>query len=102
MSSSIDRKTLGRLAELARIELDPKEEGKLLNDLGRILDHFKELQELNTANVTPMAGGSSLKNVFREDCKPFGGLRAGTNRGEGVEQFPENENGYLKIPPVFE
>lgn len=97
MASVITKRELERLATLARIELDPKEEEKLLKDLGAILDHFKELQELDTTNVKPMTGGTDLVSVLREDDE-----RENTNRGAGVEAFPETKNGYLKIPPVFE
>lgn len=97
MTSPIHKKTLEHLAELSRIELNPEEEEKLLKDLGKILDHFRELQEVDTANVEPMTGGSDLKNVFRNDDE-----RENTQKGAGVEAFPEHENGYLRIPPVFE
>jgi len=97
MASSLNKRDLEHLAKLARIELDPKEEEKLLKDLGNILDHFKELQELDTANVPPMTGGTDLRNVFRED-----GERENTNRGEGTDAFPEKKDGFLKTPPVFE
>jgi len=97
MSSSINKEELEHLAKLARLELDPSEEEKLLSDLGNILEHFKELQELDTSNVPPMAGGTDLKNSFREDTE-----RENTNRGAGTEAFPESEKGFLKIPPIFE
>jgi aspartyl-tRNA(Asn)/glutamyl-tRNA(Gln) amidotransferase subunit C len=111
MPSPINKKTLEHLAKLARIELDAREEEKLLKDLQKILDYFGELQELETANVQPLTGGTELKNVLREDGKrenpeaipPAAGCYgAGTNRGAGTEQFPEKHDGYLKIPPVFE
>lgn len=101
MSSSINKKELEHLAELSRVELDPKEEEKLLADLGAILDHFKELQELPTDTIAPMAGGSDLMNVFREDGEENGGPE-NTDRGAGTEAFPESKDGFLKIPPVFE
>lgn len=97
MAAQLGKQELEHLAKLARIELDPKEEEKLLKDLGNILDYFKELQELDTANVPPMTGGTDLRSVFRED-----GERENTNRGAGVEAFPEKKDGYLKVPPVFE
>lgn len=97
MSSPINKTVLEHLAKLARLELQKSEEEKLLADLSKILDHFKELQELDTSNVPPMTGGTDLKNVFRDDEE-----RESTNRGEGVDAFPEKENGFLKIPPVFE
>ena len=97
MASSLNKHDLEHLAKLARIELDPKEEEKLLNDLGNILDHFKELQALDTTNVLPMTGGTDLKNSFRDDTE-----RENTNQGAGVEAFPEKKDGFLKVPPVFE
>lgn len=97
MASAINKQELEHLAKLARIELDPKEEEKLLKDLGNILDHFKELQELDTSNVPPMTGGTDLKNVFREDSE-----RENTDRGAGIEAFPQKKDGFLKVPPVFE
>jgi len=101
MSQTIGKRELEHLAKLARIELDPKEEEKLLKDLSAILDYFKELQTLDTTAVAPMTGGTDLKNAFREDLLENGGGE-NTNRGEGIEAFPEKESGFLKIPPVFE
>jgi len=101
MSSVITKQELEHLAKLARIELDPKEEEKLLKDLGNILDHFKELQALDTSAVAPMMGGTDLRNIFREDGGDEKGGRENTNRGAGVDAFPETKDGFLKIPPVF-
>lgn len=95
--ATIGKRELEHLAKLARIELDPNEEEKLLKDLENILDYFKELQTLDTSAVPPMTGGTDLKNIFRED-----GERESTNRGAGVEAFPASEDNYLKIPPVFD
>lgn len=97
MASPINKTSLAHLAKLARIELDPKEEKKLLADLTEILDHFKELEALDTSNIRPMTGGTDLKNIFREDAE-----RENTDRGQGVELFPEVKNGFLKVPSVFE
>lgn len=97
MAHELTKHDLAHLAELARIELDEKESEKLLADLGKILGHFTELQELDTSAVPPMAGGTDLKNIFRGD-----GDRENSDRGAGADAFPEKEDGYLKVPPVFE
>ena len=92
----LTKKDLEHLAKLARIELKEGEEKKLQKDLGAILDYFKELQGLDTESVEPMAGGTELKNVVRED------MAGGTNdTGKGTEQFPDKNGGFLKVPPVF-
>ncbi len=93
----LTKRDLERLAALSRIELGPEEEEALLGDLKKILEHFRELQELDTSDVPPMAGGSDLVNVFRGDAD-----RENTARAAGTDAFPEKEGGHLKIPPVFE
>ncbi|MBI4119680.1 MAG: Asp-tRNA(Asn)/Glu-tRNA(Gln) amidotransferase subunit GatC [Parcubacteria group bacterium] len=95
--SDINKKTLEHLADLARINLDKREEEKLLKDLKNILDYFEELRELSTENIEPLAGGVWHKNAFRED-EP----ERTPDTGKGKSQFPESEKGYLKVPPVFE
>ncbi len=97
MASLINKKLLKHLSELARVDLTAREEDRLLKDLQEILAHFEELQNLDTTEVKPMTGGTELKNVFRKDEE-----RVNKYAGAGVEAFPENENGFLKIPPVFE
>lgn len=94
----LDKKHLEHLAALARIELKAGEEEKLLENLRKILAHFEELKEVDTENVVPMAGGTELKNVFRDDEVKEDRLRG----DKSVEAFPEQEKGYLKVPPVFE
>jgi aspartyl-tRNA(Asn)/glutamyl-tRNA(Gln) amidotransferase subunit C len=96
----LTKKDLEHLAELARIDLKEGEEEKLQKDLGAILDYFKELQELDTMDVEPMTGGTELKNVFREDELATSDKRQETSN-KAVEAFPEKDNGFLKIPPVF-
>ncbi|MEK9186484.1 MAG: Asp-tRNA(Asn)/Glu-tRNA(Gln) amidotransferase subunit GatC [Patescibacteria group bacterium] len=97
--AEINKKSLEHLAELARLELSEKESEKFLGDLKNILEHFQELQEVNTDNVQPMTGGTFLKNVFREDEDQPSGFK---NPHKITEQFPDKEKGYLKVPPVFE
>lgn len=96
--SEINKKSLEHLADLARLELSERESEKFLGDLEKILDHFKELQGLDTQNVQPMTGGTELKNVFRED----GETRSSLKPDLIVEAFPEKEKHWLKVPPVFE
>ena len=95
MSSPITKETIEHLAKLSRLELTPQEKEKILGDLLKILAHFEDLQKLDTSNVEPMAGGTQLKNKFREDAATE------TNRGAGTDAFPESKDGFLKIPPVF-
>lgn len=105
----INKKTLEYLAELSRIELEKESGEKLLKDLQKILAYFEELKEVDTENIEPMAGGTIEKNVFREDTlTQINADNISENQHKNlrksaiVEQFPEKEDGFLKVPPVFE
>ena len=98
----INKKILEHLAELSRIELTSEESKKYLKDLKKIIDYFEELKEVNTERVTPLTGGTELKNIFREDVVDFGQRSENINsEGRIIDAFPKVERGYLKVPKVF-
>ena len=96
MASPINKKVLQSLSGLARLELQDKEADKILEDLRNILDHFNELQELDTSSVVSEVIPEKGRKIFREDEE-----RIGSNLGAGKESFPQTEDGFLAIPPVF-
>ena len=69
---------------LARIDLTPEEEERFTKDLNEVLDHFKELEAVDTNEVSPMAGGTGLVNISSEDEI---GLKVGVEPLR--EQFPD-------------
>ncbi|KKQ23185.1 MAG: Aspartyl/glutamyl-tRNA amidotransferase subunit C [Candidatus Wolfebacteria bacterium GW2011_GWC1_37_10] len=95
----INKKTLQHLAELARIDLEEKKEEKMVKDLEEILEYFNKLKEINTEKVEPITGGLELADVFRNDDE---GIKCEALRENLIKSFPEEENGFLKIPAVFE
>ncbi len=96
--SEINKKSIEHLAELSRLELTDHEKDTFVNDLGKILDHFEELKKVNTDSVTPTTGGTNLTNVMRPD-EPLPDSFAAVDKI--TESFPERENGYNKVPGVF-
>jgi aspartyl-tRNA(Asn)/glutamyl-tRNA(Gln) amidotransferase subunit C len=96
MASPINQKILRHLATLARVNLSEREEKKLLDDLRSILTYFEKLQELDTKDIPAMNGGTTLRNVFRNDSD-----RLDTQKQRGMESFPEETNSLLKVPAVF-
>ena len=109
MAVPINKKTLKYLAELSRIELKKESEEKLLKDLQKILAYFEELESVDTENIEPMTGGTIEKNIFREDALTQinadninENQRKNLRKSAITEQFPEEENGFLKVPAVFE
>lgn len=95
----IDEKEVRHLAELAKVSLKEGDESRLVKDLGKILDHFEELREIDTENVEPMNGGNFGVNVHRHDDES---IIVDTSQERLLTLFPEKESDYLKIPPVFE
>jgi aspartyl-tRNA(Asn)/glutamyl-tRNA(Gln) amidotransferase subunit C len=95
--AEINKKSLEHLADLARLELSDQETEKFQKDLGNILNYFEELKTIDTSSVVPMTGGTSLKNIFRED----GDMAPFNMPDKLAEAFPEKEHGRLKIPPIF-
>jgi aspartyl-tRNA(Asn)/glutamyl-tRNA(Gln) amidotransferase subunit C len=88
------------LALLARLGLDAKEKAKITPDLAKILDYVGELQKVNTENVTPLTGGTTLQNVLRDDePKLSPSLPSGT---ELLSQARETEGSAVKVPRILE
>ncbi len=85
------------LAKLARIELTPEEKAKFPQELEKILNHFKELEKLDTSKVKPMTGGTLLTDIYREDFS-----RGQIDNELLAEAFPEKKEAWLKVPGVFE
>lgn len=85
------------VAKLAKIKLTPQEEKKFSDNLVKILDHFNDLQAVDTEGIIPLTGGHDLKNVSREDkTETFNDIPEIL-----CDAFPDRDVNYLKVPPVF-
>ena len=100
----LSREEIKKLAELARIYLTEAEEKKLAGDLASILGYIEKLKEVDVNGVPEMSHAVDIRNVFREDAGPADSKssQAGKNDALLIEQFPEEERGYLKVKGVFE
>jgi aspartyl-tRNA(Asn)/glutamyl-tRNA(Gln) amidotransferase subunit C len=102
MTAKVTVDDVGRVAELAHLELTPDETGHMLHDLNAILDYVAELNELDTAGVTPLAQVSELFST-----EGAGGLRADVvlpslDRATVLAQAPETDQVFFKVPKVIE
>ncbi len=102
--AEINESSLEHLLSLSRMEeKDQNRRTKILKDLSKILDYFNELKEVDTENIEPMSGGTFLSDVLRVDEEKYRDVSSKKEqRDMAVDQFPRNENGYLKVPGVFE
>ena len=58
----INREQVRKVALLARLELTPEEEEQFTAQLGRILEYFEQLSELDVTNVQPTTGVAHPKD----------------------------------------
>jgi aspartyl-tRNA(Asn)/glutamyl-tRNA(Gln) amidotransferase subunit C len=88
------------VADLANLRLSEEEVHRMSHDLGQILTHIDQLNELDTSDVEPMAQvlfAADEIATLREDV-PQNCL---TNR-EALANAPAKGSGYFKVPKVIE
>jgi len=89
---------IGKIATLARLELNDKEKEKYAEELSVVLDYIEMLNEVDTDNVEETCQVTGLQNVMREDivqeCNE-------ETRKKIIEQFPDKKDGLLKVKAVF-
>ena len=65
---TLSRDDVLNIARLSRIEIVESEIDEYARSLGKILDFFNQLNELDTQNVDPMLSAAPDDNVFRDDA----------------------------------
>ena len=102
MTAKVTVEDVGRVAELAHLELMPEETPRMLHDLNAILDYVAELNELDTAGVESLAQVTELvdaagKGVLRADV-----VLPSLDRAVVMQQAPETDQVFFKVPKVIE
>jgi len=88
-----------RIASLARLGISKEEKEKFCRELSAILEYIDELNRVNTEGILPMAGGTELSNIMREDEPRKIDLIGGSAL---VGQAPESKDGFVKVPRILE
>lgn len=92
----ISRDEVAHVARLARIELSEDELDTFTGQLARVLDHARDVEALDVADVPPTAHPYPLVNVLRAD-EP----EACLSRDEVLAAAPVAEEGQFRVPPVL-
>lgn len=93
----IDRDQVRKVAFLARLELDEQEQERFTEQLGAILDHIAQLQQLDTEGVEPTARAIEMSNVVREDT-----LKPWQNREAILDNAPARESDFFRVPRIMD
>jgi aspartyl-tRNA(Asn)/glutamyl-tRNA(Gln) amidotransferase subunit C len=101
------------VADLANLDLTDDERARMLRDLNSILEYIGRLNQLDTANVAPMAqvsdrygvdesrrGSDRFAYAIREDVKE--GLRKSLPHDVALENAPETDGTFFEVPKVIE
>jgi aspartyl-tRNA(Asn)/glutamyl-tRNA(Gln) amidotransferase subunit C len=93
-----------RVAELAHLQLNAQEELAMQRDLNAILEYVAQLNELDTAAITPMA---QVSEVLDQDAQVDTPLRvdqacASLERNRVMVSAPESDGVFFKVPKVIE
>ena len=96
----ITEQEVRRVADLANLALRDDEVARMAVDLNGILTHIDKLNELDTANVEPMAQvlfDAEETATLRQDQE-----RPTLTNAEAVGNAPVTSGGYYKVPRVIE
>ncbi len=97
MANVIDDATIEYVSILAKLELSDEEKEQAKKDMGRMLDYFDRLAELDTSGVEPMSHVFPVQNVFREDE-----VTNGDQKERMLANAPGEKDGMFVVPRTVE
>jgi aspartyl-tRNA(Asn)/glutamyl-tRNA(Gln) amidotransferase subunit C len=93
-----------RIAQLARLHLNPDEAGALQSELNEVMHLIEQLQSINTTGVEPLA--HPLSAIADIDLRLRDDEALPTNdearRDELMKNAPARESGVFLVPRVIE
>ena len=96
MSERITTADVVHVAKLARLALTDDEIARTTAQLGDMLDHFADIDELDLDAVAPMTQPYPLRNVLRDDV-----VQPGLDRDEVLAAAPDAFEGRFRVPPII-
>jgi len=94
---TITREEVQRIALLARLRFTVEEEGRLAEQLGKILEYVAALQEVDTSGIEPMAHALDVVNALRDDL-----VTNQRNTEALLANAPAADNHYFQVPKIIE
>lgn len=94
---SLDKATVRRISELARIEVPEADLESLAGELSAILGWIEQLGEVDTSDVSPMRSVMPITHPWRADEVTDGNRQAAI-----TANAPQSHDGYFVVPRVVE
>lgn len=111
----LSKKEVEKIAELARLGLSDEEKNKFAEDLSLVLGYVNKLSEVNVEKIEPtrppstssiaksgtVTGGTNLESIVRKDDETKD-ISDDKMKADILNAAPDKENGYFKVPSIFE
>ena len=94
---SIDTKTAGRVAKLARIKVEEADLPALAQEFTNILGFIEQLNEVDVEGVEPMTSVTPKRLYRRDDAVTDGDQQAAV-----LANAPDAREGFFAVPVVVE
>mgnify|MGYP006263405261 FL=1 len=94
--TKITKEEVRKVAELARLELNENEINNHAEQLEKILEYIKQLEEIDTNEVPCTTRAIEVVNVFRKDKKQNSDCKE-----ELLDLAPSREDEYFKVPKIL-
>ena len=94
---NIDKATIHKVADLARIEIGENEVETLQADMNKILTFMEKLNELDTQNVDPLIYMNPEVNVWREDV-----VKQELTVAEGLQNAAVHNEDFFMVPKILD
>ncbi len=85
------------VALLGRLKLSGEERERFTTQLNSILEHFEQLEHIDTAGVPPMSHAVPMSNVLREDQRA-----PSLTPQEALQNAPDRSDDFFEVPRVIE
>jgi len=97
MAKRIDEALVRKVAKLARLELADSEIEEFTAQLSAILDYMEKMNELDTADVEPLAHCLPISNILRDD-----GIKASLGTEKTLANAPQRDGEFFKVPKILD
>ena len=93
----IDKQTILKVADLARIDIKEAEIDALIPDMNKILTFMEKLNELDTTGVEPLVYMNTEENVWREDI-----AKHEITVEDGLKNSALHNESFFLVPKIIE
>ena len=92
----LTRDEVAKVSLLARLRFNDEELETLTTQLGQVVEYVRQLEELDTESVQPMAHVEDTHNVFADDV-----AQPSLDREDALANAPKRDDECYRVPAVL-